>query len=234
MFTGDIAKKVAGVYDNIIQQAPNLNTVGTLTTGIWNASTVGIAYGGTNATSFGTSHGTVVYDGTRLVNYAGPQISTSGLATNTSQPFFQVYLSSNQLNVTGDNTVFTIPFDTVVTDQNSNFTTGVAAHFTAPVTAQYFFSIGVEVYGITGANTSGLIQITRSDGTFWTGGLFNWGNLANSGGACIPTASFCLGMSATQTMKVQIQISGSGTKNCNVAGGTSTQYLTYFSGYLIC
>jgi hypothetical protein len=160
-------------------------------------------------------------------------VSSSDVMQNTKQPYFQVYLSTNKTNVTGANVLYTIPWDTVVTDQASNFTTGASANFAAPVTGQYFFSVGIEVYGLAAGNTSGLFQLTRSDGAFWTGGLFNFANLANSGGACIPTASFALGMTAAQTIKVQLQVAG-GTQIVNVAGGTSTQYLTYWSGFLIC
>lgn len=162
------------------------------------------------------------------------KVSSSDVMTNSSQPYFQVYLSTNKTSVTGNNVLYTIPWDTVVFDQASNFTTGASANFAAPVTGKYFFSVGIEVYNlVAGTNTSGLFQLTRSDGAFWTGGLFNFGNLANSGGAVIPTASFALGMTAAQTIEVQLQVAG-GTQVVNVAGGTSTQYLTYWSGFLIC
>jgi len=39
----------------------------TFTNKTWNGNTIGIAYGGTNATSFSTGNGLVYYDGTRLV-----------------------------------------------------------------------------------------------------------------------------------------------------------------------
>ena len=67
-----------------------------------------VASGGTNATSFTQSNGIVAYNGTSLVNYAGPQIDSSGRLTNTSQPFFYSFCSTNKTNVTGNSVTYTI------------------------------------------------------------------------------------------------------------------------------
>jgi len=100
--------------------------------------TLPIANGGTNATSFTQSNGVVTYNGTSLVNYAGPQIDSSGRYTNTSQPLVGAYLSSTVSNVTGDGTAYTVIFDTESFDQGSNYnnSTGV---FTAPIAGKYLF-----------------------------------------------------------------------------------------------
>ena len=79
-------------------------------TGINNAADIkGIA-----STSFGTSSGIVVYNGTTLVNYSGPQISSSGVYTNTSQPAFFAYQNATVTNVTGDGTFYTVIFNSSV------------------------------------------------------------------------------------------------------------------------
>ena len=67
------------------------------------AGTLSIANGGTNASSYTQSNGIVTFNGTSLVNYAGPQISSGGLYTNSAQSLFNVYLTTDMTNATGDN-----------------------------------------------------------------------------------------------------------------------------------
>lgn len=114
-----------------------------------------IAGGGTNASSFTQTNGIVTYNGTSLVNYAGPQISSSGTYTNTTQPMCAVLLSSNQSNVTGDGTGYTILFDdtTLNVGNHYNPSTGV---FTFPVTGSYQVNAGVEVTNSSGGTYAAL------------------------------------------------------------------------------
>lgn len=106
--------------------------------------TAAIAGGGTNATSFTQSQGVVVYNGTSLVNYTGPQISSGGVNTNTTQPAFLAYVATAITNVTGDGTVYKIIYDTKVYDQGSNFVLATSI-FTAPVTGKYLINYVVRV-----------------------------------------------------------------------------------------
>ena len=118
----------------------SITTLGTVSTGIWNATTIGIAKGGTNATSFTTSNGVVKYNGTSLVTSAASTINASDIATNTAQPMVYAKVGTPLTNVTGDGTTpSAIVYDTVINQQGSayNNTTGV---FTVAVAGVYICS----------------------------------------------------------------------------------------------
>lgn len=74
-------------------------------------SPVTVGNGGTGATSFTQSNGIVTYNGSTLVNYAGPQIDSSGRATNGSQPAFLAYLAATATNKTGNGASYTLGTD---------------------------------------------------------------------------------------------------------------------------
>jgi hypothetical protein len=59
------------------------------------------------------------------------------------QPCFAAYLASPVLNVTGDDTVYTVLFDTERVDTTNDYNTGTGT-FTAPVTGRYLLSGQVE------------------------------------------------------------------------------------------
>ena len=195
-------------------------------------TSVPIANGGTNATSFTQSNGIVTYNGTSLVNYAGPQISSGGVQTNTSQPAFQAHLSTNAGGVTGDGTDYKIVFDTVDYDQGSHYnsSTGVYTFATAGV---YQINVEYFVYVSSGASTS-----TVMNGYVLINGATNRriaDNNPNSlgllvGQEFIITQSFAYKAAANDTMEVHVVVAN-GTKNIGVAGGTQA---CRFGGYLVC
>jgi hypothetical protein len=78
----------SGVRAFDIGNSGNVYIGGTVTNGTWNGSTIGIGYGGTNATSFTSSNYGVGYDGTRLVTapltsaFTYPFASTTAISSN--------------------------------------------------------------------------------------------------------------------------------------------------------
>jgi hypothetical protein len=191
--------------------------------------TLGIANGGTDATSFTQSNGIVTYNGTRLVNYAGPQISSGGVATNTSQPAFSAYPSASITNVTGDGTTYTVIWDTKLFDQGTNYNTGTGG-FTCPVAGIYLFNTAFNLIGLTSAMTSTNINIvnTTSGQSFWFGEFT--GASADSNGRLGIAFSTLAKCSASDVVNVQITVSGS-TKNAGIIGSAVR---SYFQGYLVC
>ena len=191
---------------------------------------VSIADGGTNATSFTQTNGIVTYNGTSLVNYAGPQIDSSGRYTNSTQPAFLAYASSADNNVTGDGTAFVIGSGnalTIVANRGSNFTAqGV---FTAPVTGLYQFNSSIRTNNQGVAATSFIIQIVTSNGVY-SSPILNPSSLPepSSNSICL-NLSILADMDVNDTATLRITISGT-TKTIGVAGSNRD---TMFSGYLV-
>jgi hypothetical protein len=192
--------------------------------------TLAIANGGTNATSMSTSTGIVKYDGTRLVTSSTAKIDSSNRMTNTSQPAFNWYNSSNQTNATGDGTNVTITFDTQTFQQGSNFASNT---FTAPIAGIYRFIAQVTIFNVGVAHTGGLFAFQCSNTIYNTNGFFNPGTMRElqSGNNIVTiTMTQLASLAASATMSVLISVSGS-TKTVGIIG---TQNDTFFTGELIC
>lgn len=150
--------------------------------------------------------------------------------TNTSQPCFNAYLSADATNATGDNSAYTVIFNTEINDQASNYdnTTGV---FTAPVTGNYLFNTTI-IFGNIGVQTGFLINLTGSAYGIVPIelGRINFGtNQVMSGTAIVH-------MTAGDTMSVVVYGFGS-TKTVSIGGGAPASGLTAtstFSGVLLC
>lgn len=191
--------------------------------------TVAIAGGGTNATSFTQSNGIVAYNGTSLVNYAGPQLSSGGVQTNTSQPCFSVYLSATTGSVTGDGTAYTVLFDTILANVGSGYNTGTG-FFTAPRTGKYLFTYTVCYGGLTAAS----LIINAFNGSVYSYRSDQVGSIGASG-TYISSGSTILPMTAGDTMSIIASAFG-GTKSVQIDGSALTSEATssVFSGYLLC
>lgn len=190
--------------------------------------TLVIANGGTNATSFTQSNGIVTYNGTSLVNYAGPQIDSSGRNTNTTQPAFAAYHSASPANVTGDGTFYTCLFDTEIFDQGGNFASNT---FTAPVTGKYFFGATIGAYNLTTAFTLGNMSLVTTSNTFFSAyASFATTGAGASNGVIMLAGSWIVNMTAGDTAYLRLAVFN-GTKIVGYYGGAVN---SYFSGYLVC
>jgi hypothetical protein len=98
-----------------------------------------ITSSGTLAVSKATQNAHLVWAGPTSGGAAQPtfrSLVAGDLPTSSQNLYYALaYLSSPQ--TVANNTEAIIGYDTVVTDPNSNFTTGVAAKYTAPVAGHY-------------------------------------------------------------------------------------------------
>lgn len=218
-------------------------STGLLTTGagstITLSGTLAIANGGTDATSFTQTNGIVTFNGTRLVNYAGPQLSTAGVYTNTTQPAFFAFLSTPATNTTGNGTNYFLGNNsggavTVQSDQGSNITfVGGVLTFTVPVTGYYAFHMQ---FGVTGITTA----MTGYNGLFHVNGGLNIASVGNPADAAAPAASngfmtlpqsLAQKLNAGDTVTFGVVLNGGIGDTCGISNSGNT---TYASGYLLC
>lgn len=185
---------------------------------------VPIADGGSNATSFTQSNGIVTYNGTSLVNYAGPQLSSGGVYSNTSQTGGSWYVSTAMSNATGDDTVVTVVFNSQVFQQGSNFntTTGV---FTCPSTGIYLITGQVTLSGLDAGHTACELNLVSSAGTF-TRQVYNPYAMSEAGLVTLPICGIN-SYSATNTIFVNIGVFN-GTKTVNILNDSFGLY-TYLN-----
>lgn len=187
-----------------------------------------IAYGGTNANAFSVTNGIAVYDGSKLATFTGPQISSGGFYTNTKQPAFLAQAAGTLSSVSGDGTLYTVPFATELFDVNNDFNTGTST-FTAPVQGRYYFNAQVfRINSNTSTTNSLFINCTRPTLT----------NIAYTTQRAIFSSEDTLSVSAlvyletADTVTVVYQASG-GALDIDLFDGTTSLY-TSFSGHLIC
>lgn len=192
-------------------------------------STVAIAGGGTNATSYTQTNGIVTYNGTSLVNYAGPQIDSTGRYTNTTQPAFYAYLNASDNNVTGDGTLYTFGATAgnslvELYDVGNNFNTSTAT-FTAPVTGYYLINAQAKLMGVTSAHTSGVMLLTMSSYIYRTNTMNPFAVYNASQGILAFTISYVAKMTAGDTLQFQINVFN-GTKVVDILAATNDSFIS--------
>ena len=160
-------------------------------------------------------------------------VSDNGEMTNASQPIFYAFLGTPDEDVTGDGTTYSLGDTdigtalTEVTDRGDNFTPGASggAFFTAPVTGIYQFNFSILIQDLTTSHIPTLMILTTAD-------VYRFGNYsAGQPAGNFPLGfSICVPMTASDTAKFQILVTGS-TKTINVQGGSDNR--TNVSGFLI-
>lgn len=201
--------------------------------------TAGISVGATanaHTTTIGSTNTTsslVLSSGTgNIVANTGFTVDSTGRTTNTVQPAFHAYVNATISNVTGNNTPYTVVFNTETFDQNSNYdnTTGV---YTAAITGRYMFSYTLWLTGFVNHGQFSTQLVTTSL-TYTTANFQPNAVLTVSGDQQqIHTASLLVAMTAGDTASVRINVrDGTGTKVIDVGGGANDPR-TNFSGYLV-
>lgn len=234
-------------WDNQVSSADkqiilNSGTNGVVISSDASASTVDIAtgaaaktttIGSTNTTSsldlkFGTADFTIASATGTVVSAAD-----TGEINYPLQPAFLAYLASQDDNVTGAGTVYTIGTNVALTevyDQNSDFNTN--GTFTAPVTGRYLITTSVGVRDITSAMTFIVNNVVSSNRTYLIG-TQNPSTVSALGPPLYEIeGSVIADMDASDTVTFQIQVSNGAGDTADVSG-TATNIHTFFSGALL-
>lgn len=171
----------------------------------------------------------VITAGSNITVTPGANTITIAASGGGTTCIFSAYLSSTQSNVTGDGTVYTIPFNTALVNTGGAYNTGTGV-FTAPTTGNYLFTSSVNMDGLLNTHTDGIISLL---GSAYENRFFrcNFGAIA-AAGIVEASGSFIIPMNAGATMSVFLFVAN-GTKVVNVIGAAAPGTYTNFAGYLI-
>lgn len=163
------------------------------------------------------------------LNKNGPYISvsTSGEVTEKFQPSFLAMNTATDANVTGDDTLYTVIFDSEIIDKSSDYnnSTGI---FIAPITGLYLLSASVYLTGFDSTHEYGSIWLVTSNGTYWGDYILL---VSNTLQGQIAQVTAVADMDAGDIAYIGAE-AGTGNKVVDVYG-SATYRATYFSGTLL-
>lgn len=152
--------------------------------------------------------------------------TVTGPIRSTNQVAFSVRNTIDRDDVTGDGTVYTVPFDTEDYDVGNNISAGI---FTAPSTGKYQFNACVEWEDAGVVNDAFLILATTSRN------YISIDDNQDFGSKCISKVVL---MTAGDTARINIELSNA-SKLVDILGGTihglsaPSGSVTFFDGYLL-
>jgi len=154
-------------------------------------------------------------------------VSSSAAITpdKLSGPLFSYLRSATVNNVTGNGTVYTCPFDSAVVS-NANVSGGI---FTAPAAGKYLLVAHVSMVAGNSSGTQGSVQIVTTGQSFRYD-LNPYGSRHTSSGITSAAIAVIASLAASDTAKVALTISGSGSDNASFVGGSGT---SSFAGWRV-
>lgn len=153
-------------------------------------------------------------------------ISTSLTNTSTS---FSAHLTTTQNNVTGDGTVYVIPYDAVYFNNGGNFNIATG-EFLAPQDGEYYFNVNISLSNLGAAHTQGQVDLLVNGIDVYN--IINWNASTvgdDSGDVLIPGERI-LSLNTNDTVSAQVTIFNS-TLTVDVVGGATTDGV--FEGFLV-
>jgi hypothetical protein len=148
---------------------------------------------------------------------------------NSTQPCFQAKYGSPVGPVTGSGTVYTMVFNTVTFDQNSNYNSSTG-QFTAPITGNYLFNISMDLIAIALASTSLELDI------YVNGTINTTLSYINPSANYVMTSSLLGSMSLCGTQILRLSMSSTVTIVLTVSGAGVNSVIVNnakFSGVLL-
>jgi hypothetical protein len=135
---------------------------------------------------------------------------------------WSVQLSTNQSNVTGNNTQYQIPYDSVLLDSASAYSTGTHL-YTIPATGVYSMTINTFLFGGTSASTQYLSWLSVN-GAAYPGLRFvdlNPGSLGLSANSeFIYSATYLKSFTVGDTIGIFIDVIGGASNDVGAGGGS--------------
>ena len=164
----------------------------------------------------------IIGKGSALGTTANIVIDEAGHVTMPLQCSFSAYNNGGQANKTGDDTMYTVLFDTERFDLNGDF---ASSTFTAPVTGKYLLSAHIGLTGYTTSSTYSNMYLVTSNDTY---AEFAGTEVENNQ---MFSFSIVADMDASDTAYIRCNAGGEGSKVVDVANGGDG--LCFFSGCLL-
>lgn len=223
-----------------ITSLPNLATVGTLTTGVWNATTIGIGYGGTGTTTGIQRYGVVLGDGSNGLTVASSTGTLGQFLTSQGGGTYPIWQSASvnetsSYNFTG--TYFGVKnLNASSTVANPIILNGVSYSFPANISATNTALVvgtgGQVSWGAPKAkvlNNPNPITLTNATGTIFSttvpASYLTNGDIIN-----ITVQATSTGANNTNIFNLGLSLTGNSTSTCGFAydqhGATSTLNFT--------
>lgn len=158
------------------------------------------------------------------------EMTTAGERTMPLQPAFIAFNTLLRSNVTGDGTLYTVIFDSVVRDTNSDFdnTTGT---FTASVAGSYALTAAIRPQSVSSANSAAEFQITTSNRNYY-GDVYNPSNVRTINNLLNTNIGCLADMDAGDTANARFSVSF-GSKTIDIFSAPATDSGTGFYGFLM-
>jgi hypothetical protein len=162
---------------------------------------------------------------------AGPGITAGRMRTvsRNDKPRFSAYLNADQLNVTGNGAVYTVPFDTIVKNEGNCFAANV---FTAFHDGQFHLSTQVGLSDLTAAMTFVRVLLVTSNLTYQRSQQID---APIAGGRWHMNLAVDVDMEANDQAYVQVEVIGGAGNTADVSGasGAPLNVVTWFSGHQV-
>lgn len=157
------------------------------------------------------------------------KMTSAGERTMPLQPSFLAYVNTYRDNITGDGTVYSIPWDVEAFDRGSDFASNA---FTAPITGIYKFKLQILPTSLSSSYTSCYLQIVTTSDTYRS-------YICDPGNGMYVNAKLffmeiLIPMTAADTAITQFMVSGSSKAIDIQDNGGSGTIANRFSAVLIC
>ncbi len=174
---------------------------------------------------------TVLTAGTNITITPGAGTLTIDASGGGSTVMFHAFLDTSVTNVTGDGTVYTIPYNATLINTGSGFNTGTG-EFTAPNTGFYSFCVNMYLQNILPADTIGYAYIDVNAGALQYFFIdANFASMTDINGNFAINASNYLPLTAGDVVTIQFAVVGV-MKTVGMAGA-ATSAATSFSGFQV-
>ncbi|MDX9696904.1 MAG: hypothetical protein RBT49_14025, partial [Bacteroidales bacterium] len=155
----DVANPIIDISNTYVGQA-SITTLGTITTGTWNASTVEVPYGGTGLNSIAANN--LLYgNGTGAISLLAPHVTTGAILMNTASgaPSWSLLSNIPNTGLTPNSGVYTNATSGLTTAAP---TTGILGYWTRTGTTLSPSNVGDDITTTGDISTSGTGTITSA------------------------------------------------------------------------